>query len=53
MKVPDKIETLHELSKWVIKNEPKVIEITKGGGLRKIGEFLEWKFYRGIPVKHI
>ena len=52
MIVPSKIETLHELSKWVEKNKPEIIEIFPSSGLAKIKEFRAggWERYRGIDL---
>lgn len=54
MKVPEEIKTLYGLRKWVVKNNPKVIEITLDSGLNKIAEFgfQKWERYRGIPIKY-
>ena len=65
MKIPDKIETLKDLVKWVETKRPKLIEIGKKSKIRKIAEFNDyiedclgenkwsWKFFRDIPIKYL
>ena len=60
MKIPNKIETLTDLVKWVETNSPKLIEIGQKSKIRKIAEFNDygknqwsWKFFRDIPIKYL
>lgn len=55
MRIPDEIETLKELSEWVDKNKPKVIEIFPSSGLTKIKEFRAsgWSQYRDIDLIYV
>ena len=60
MKIPNKINNITTLRNWVEKKNPKVIEIRKNSGLRRIVElslcmeaFGRWKHFRDIPIKYL
>jgi hypothetical protein len=52
MKLPNKINTLQKLDKWVGINHPKTIKIGTKSLLNRILEFSiqEWETFNGIPL---
>lgn len=56
MKVPNKIKTIVELKDWVIKNKPKIIEITENSKLNKykyINLLREWDTFDGVKIMFV
>ncbi len=57
MKLPNKIATLTELTKWIKEENPYILEISKKSKLLEIWEFgrkeRRWEIFHDIPIKYL